>query len=143
MKIRPYRTEDESQVVDLWGKTVGDAAPHNDPILSINMKLKKDPELFLVAVIDDTVVGTMMGGFDGHRGWIYSLAVVPSHRRRGIATQLIRRVEELLEEMGCQKVNLQIRESNSEVVSFYESAGYSVENNISMGKRMYEQRNDR
>ena len=67
MHIRPYQAEDESQVIALWGGTVVDAAPHNDPALAIRMKMNKDPQLFLVATIDDSVIGTVMGGFDGHR----------------------------------------------------------------------------
>ena len=100
MHIRPYNTEDESQVIALWGATVADAAPHNDPALAIRLKMKKDPQLFLVAVVDGTVVGTVMGGFDGHRGWIYSLAVNNAHRRRGIAASLVRNLEDKLREMG-------------------------------------------
>ncbi|HIJ65913.1 MAG TPA: GNAT family acetyltransferase [Candidatus Hydrogenedentes bacterium] len=139
MDIRPYRSQDESEVVELWGKTVADPAPHNDPVVAIRMKMAKDPELFLVAVVNGAVVGTLMGGFDGHRGWLYALAVDPVHQRRGIATALVRRLEQLLKELGCLKINLQVRGTNSGVIGFYESVGYSVENIISMGKRVYEE----
>jgi ribosomal protein S18 acetylase RimI-like enzyme len=138
MNIQPYRPEDESQVIALWGSTVADPAPHNDPAIAIRLKLTKDPELFLVATVDDTVVGTVMGGFDGHRGWIYALAVAISHRRRGIATALVRRLEAKLSEMGCLKVNLQVRGTNSDVLRFYEHVGYSVEDRVSLGRRLYD-----
>ena len=138
MHIRPYQVEDESQVITLWGGTLADAAPHNDPPLAIRLKMKKDPHLFLVAIVDGSVAGTIMGGFDGHRGWLYSLAVAAERRRRGIATALVRRLEAELREMGCLKVNLQIRGSNSDVLGFYEHAGYCVEDRVSLGKRMYD-----
>ncbi len=118
MNIRPYRVEDEPQVIDLWVGTVADAASHNDPGLVIRMKLKKNPELFLVAIVGDAVVGTVMGGYDGHRGWLYSLAVAPEYRRRGIATALVQRLEAALAKMGCLKVNSQVRGSNSDVLAF-------------------------
>jgi ribosomal protein S18 acetylase RimI-like enzyme len=139
MEIRPYRDDDKAQVVELWGDTIADTAPHNDPLLAIRLKLQKDPALFLIATVGDTVVGTVMGGYDGHRGWIYSLAVAQACRRRGIATALVRRLEKLLREMGCLKVNLQVRGSNSGVIGFYEHIGYSLEDRVSLGKRLYDQ----
>ncbi len=142
MHIRPYQAEDESQVIALWGGTVADAAPHNDPALAIRMKMNKDPQLFLVATIDDSVIGTVMGGFDGHRGWVYSLAVAPEHRRRGIATALVQELEAALAETGCLKVNLQVRGSNSDVLGFYEHAGYCVEDRVSFGKRLYDEKDE-
>lgn len=139
MNIRPYQHADESQVIALWGGTVADAAAHNDPTLAIRLKMTKDPQLFLVATVDNTVVGTVMGGFDGHRGWLYSLAVASEHRRRGIATALVQRLEAELLEMGCLKVNLQVRGTNSGVLGFYEHAGYCVEDLFSLGKRLYDE----
>jgi ribosomal protein S18 acetylase RimI-like enzyme len=138
MNIRPYQIEDESQVIGLWGGTVADAAAHNDPALAIRLKMTKDPHLFLVATVDNTVVGTVMGGFDGHRGWLYSLAVASEHRRRGIATALVQRLEAQLVGMGCMKVNLQVRGTKSEALGFYERVGYCVEDRVSLGKRLYD-----
>jgi ribosomal protein S18 acetylase RimI-like enzyme len=96
--------------------------------------MKADPGLLLVATWQGTVAGTVMGGYDGNRGWIYWLAVDPGHRRRGIATALLRQVERLLAERGCLKVNLQVLESNAQTVAFYQKLGYSVEERVSMGK---------
>jgi ribosomal protein S18 acetylase RimI-like enzyme len=84
----------------------------------------------------ECVVGSVMGGYDGHRGWIYALAVKPSHRRRGIASALMHAIERRLAAAGCGKLNLQVRASNSAVIAFYEALGFAVEARVSMGKRL-------
>jgi ribosomal protein S18 acetylase RimI-like enzyme len=96
------------------------------------------PELFFVAESDGDIIGTAMSGFDGHRGWVYYVAVHPDFRRRGIGTLLMRKVEGALVDAGCPKLNLQIRADNATVQAFYESLGYLVEDRISMGKRLSE-----
>jgi ribosomal protein S18 acetylase RimI-like enzyme len=90
--------------------------------------------LFFVAECDGEVIGTVMAGYDGHRGWIYSLAVKPEARSRGTGRQLIRHAETALARAGCAKVNLQVVDENKGVVEFYRKAGYAVEPRISMGK---------
>jgi len=127
-----------SQVVALWEKVFGYEAPHNKPGLAIDKKLSIDDQLFFVAVVDNQAVGTIMAGYDGHRGWIYSLAVAPSHRRQGIGTQLVAHAERALIGKGCVKINLQILEGNESVVAFYSNLGFAVEKRISMGKRILE-----
>ena len=127
-----------SQVVALWEKVFGYEAPHNKPGLAIDKKLSIDDQLFFVAVVDNEAVGTIMAGYDGHRGWIYSLAVAPSHRRQGIGTQLVAHAERALIGKGCVKINLQILEGNESVVAFYSNLGFAVEKRISMGKRILE-----
>ena len=113
----------------------GPQSGHNDPVFSIRQKVTVRDGLFFVAV-DPGVVGTVMAGYDGHRGWIYSLAVLPELQRRGVGAALVRHAEEALIARGCAKVNLQVVASNSAVVGFYEKLGYSVEPRISMGKRL-------
>jgi ribosomal protein S18 acetylase RimI-like enzyme len=120
----------------LWGAVFAGDPPWNAPAAMIANKLKVQPELLLVAVFDQRLVGAVMAGFDGVRGWIYHLAVAPEVRRRGIATQLVRAAEVGLRKLGCGKVNIQIRASNSEVVAFYRSLGFAVEERISMGRRL-------
>ena len=93
-------------------------------------------ELFIVALIENELVGTALGGYDGHRGWVYYVAVNPKFRRRGIGAALMKRVEQDLAELGCPKLNLQVRAENRDVVAFYESLGYRVEERVSMGKRL-------
>jgi ribosomal protein S18 acetylase RimI-like enzyme len=128
--------DDELEVTQLWKKAFPETPPHNDPIKDIQSKLKIQPELILVAVNDHLLVGTAMAGYDGHRGWVYYLAVDPSYRRNGIGTALMKKVEGLLAQMSCSKLNLQIRADNSDLQAFYEKLGYSVEERISMGKKL-------
>jgi ribosomal protein S18 acetylase RimI-like enzyme len=139
MQIRPYQDSDEQEVIALWNDVLPDSAPHNDPATSIRNKLAVERDLFFVAVESESgpVIGTVMGGYDGHRGWIYSVAVKPDRWRLGLGTSLIRRMEAALVERGCLKVNLQVRSSNSGVVEFYRKLGYAVEERISMGKKLY------
>jgi ribosomal protein S18 acetylase RimI-like enzyme len=127
-----------SQVVALWEKVFGYEAPHNRPGLAIDKKLAVDDHLFFVAVLDNEVVGTIMAGYDGHRGWIYSVAVAASHRRRGLGSRLVAYAESALIGKGCVKINLQIMEGNESVAAFYANLGYAVEKRISMGKRIPE-----
>ena len=135
--IRPYEAGDKSGLIQLWTEVLPDRAPHNDPLSSLERKLVVDSDLLLVAVVDDVVVGTVMGGYDGHRGWIYSLAVLPEYRKQGIGSALIQEVEARLKLRGCMKVNLQVLVTNASVVDFYERLGYHVEERVSLGKRLY------
>lgn len=137
MLIRLFTPADEPTVIALWQETLPGTAPHHDPATSIRTKLADGGDLFFVAEVDGEVVGTVMGGYDGHRGWLYSVAVRLSHRRRGVGTALIRHVEAAMAERGCPKVNLQVLPTNAEVVAFYEQLGYAVEERISMGKKTY------
>ena len=136
-KIRKYIETDKEGVVALWEGVFGYDAPHNEASLSVEKKISRDPDLFLVAVVNGRVIGTVMGGYDGHRGWIYSLAVDNQWVHQGFGTALMREIEERLQSLGCLKVNLQVISSNSDVVKFYEKRGYLVEDRISMGKRLY------
>ena len=136
MNIRPYRDSDRQAVIDLWQEVFPDSPPWNDPDADIRRKLAVQPELFLVAEEQDSLVGTAMAGFDGHRGWVYYVAVSSRQRRRGIGTDLMRRVEQELSRMGCTKLNLQVRAGNEQVTAFYRRLGYSVEERVSMAKRL-------
>ncbi len=134
--IRSYHPDDEPSVIQLWKTVFPDAPPRNDPRKDINTKSKLQPDLFLVALTGNLLVGTAMAGFDGHRGWIYYLAVAPDYQRQGIGTAIMQKVEESLTQLGCPKLNLQIRADNVEVQAFYESQGYETEQRISMGKEL-------
>ncbi len=139
MEIRPYEDEDLSAVVGLWRAAFPDAPPWNEPSADIARKLEVQRELFVVATDGGEIVGTAMAGYDGHRGWVYSVAVSTEHRRRGIGTALMRRVERDLAGVGCPKLNLQVRGANREAVRFYESLGYLTEDRVSMGRCLEEE----
>ena len=125
------------QVTAVWQSVFGYDAAHNRPELVIDQKLKVDDGLFFVALQENRVVGTAMAGYDGHRGWIYSVAVLPEYRKLGIGSALLSFAQEKLASRGCLKINLQVAEGNEAVQNFYLANGYEVEKRISMGKRLY------
>lgn len=129
-------SRDFDQVAALWRQVFAYDSPHNAPDLVIKKKLEQRDGLFFVARLGQSVVGTVMAGYDGHRGWVYSLAVRPDQRRNGIGSRLLRHAEARLAELGCIKVNLQIVEGNESAVVFYERQGYETEARVSMGKRL-------
>lgn len=122
------------QVSQLWSTVFGYETAHNAPGLAIDKKLAVQDGLFFVAVAGADVVGTVMAGYDGHRGWLYAVAVHPAHQGRGLGKSLVRHAEAALTERGCMKINLQLLASNERVAAFYASLGYAVEPRISMGK---------
>ncbi|NMM77002.1 GNAT family acetyltransferase [Acidovorax sp. SRB_24] len=128
----------EAGVIALWNTVFGPQTGHNAPALSIAKKRALGNGLFFVCLDDGdgAVVGTTLAGYDGHRGWLYSVAVHPAHRGQGLGAALIRHAEQALAALGCMKVNLQIVEGNAAVAGFYATLGYRVEPRISMGKRL-------
>jgi ribosomal protein S18 acetylase RimI-like enzyme len=140
LSIRTFDAADTDAVIALWLEAFPEYRdpdrPQRNPHLSIVNKLGTQPELFFVAVHGARIVGTVMAGYDGHRGWLYSLAVDFAHRRHGIGTRLVRHAEGALAARGCPKVNLQVLSAKAEVRSFYESLGYRVDEVVSLGKRL-------
>ena len=129
------------QVKELWRDVLGYQSGHNTPARVIDKKRAVQDGLFFVAldfVASDAanVVGTVLAGYDGHRGWLYSVAVLPSHQHKGIGSALVRHAEQALAARGCMKINLQIVGGNEAVTAFYAALGYVVEPRVSMGKRM-------
>ena len=133
--VRAFREADEARVIELW-MFGGLLKPWNDPKKDIARKLKVQRELFLVAELEGLVVGVVMAGYEGHRGWVNYLAVDIGQRRRGIGTALMRDVERRLKLLGCPKINLQIRRENAAVQAFYAAIGFSEDASVSMGKRL-------
>lgn len=136
LKIRAYHERDLEDVVALWRKVFPDPPPWNHPQTDIRRKLSVQKELFLVAHLDQELVGTAMAGYDGHRGWVYYVGVSPKHRRKGIGSALMEEVETRLAQMGCPKLNLQVRADNKAAVDFYKTLGFQVEDRVSMAKRL-------
>jgi len=139
IKIRKYNNKtDKNEVIGLWKNIFPAESPHNEPALSIEKKIEnKDGLFFVAATTRQKIIGTIMGGYDGHRGWIYSVAVSPEYRKEKIGSLLLKKVENKLIKLGCLKINLQIVESNKEVVNFYSKNGYNIEERISLGKKLY------
>ena len=135
MHIRAYEPHDEDAVISLW-KECGLTRPWNDPRRDIARKLCEQPELFLVGVRESELIATAMVGYDGHRGWMYYLAVSPAHRKLSFGQKLVREAERLLVARGCPKLNLLVRSSNSETIAFYESLGYARDDVVSLGRRL-------
>lgn len=135
LTIRPYQPTDEASVVDLWHQCEL-VVPWNDPRLDIQRKQQVQPELFLVAETDGQVVATVMAGYEGHRGWLNYLAVHPHYQRQGMGQHMVETAIAKLAQLGCPKVNLQIRASNEKIVQFYDRLGFNIDPVISMGKRL-------
>ena len=135
MMIRTFQPDDESAVIALWDRC-GLLRPWNDPKKDIQRKLAVNPDQFLVGVEDESIMAATMVGYDGHRGWIYYLAVDPDRQRTGLGRQLVDHAEALLRKLGCPKINLQVRTSNLKVIEFYRSIGFVQDDVISFGKRL-------
>ncbi|SMQ59767.1 GNAT family acetyltransferase [Agreia sp. VKM Ac-1783] len=135
MQIRPFSLEDTDVVIELW-TSAGLVRPWNDPRKDIERKLTVQPELFLVGEADGVVIAAAMVGYDGHRGWVNYLAVSPGSRGLEYGRRMMEEAERLLVELGCPKLNLQIRSDNAEVRAFYEHLGYTEDAAVSYGKRL-------
>ncbi|OZB79636.1 MAG: GNAT family acetyltransferase, partial [Microbacterium sp. 14-71-5] len=144
---------DTDTVVALW-EDAGLTRPWNDPRADIERKLAVQPELFLVAEehapdrpaggpddvtdadADARIVGSVMAGYDGHRGWLYYLATASDRRGAGIGPALVAEAERLLLAMGCPKVQLMVRAGNERVLGFYDALGYERFEVGNTGKRL-------
>ncbi|GAA1843314.1 GNAT family acetyltransferase [Microbacterium koreense] len=135
VSIRSFALPDTDAVVELW-QTTGLTRPWNNPHQDISRKLAVQPELFLVAEDDGVIVGSVMAGYDGHRGWLYYLASDPQRRGEGIARRLVEHAEELLTDLGCPKVQLMVRPDNEVSREFYAALGYEPFETWSTGKRL-------
>jgi len=137
MEICEYREIYANQVITLWNHC-GLIVPWNNPRKDIERKLKVDRDLFLVGILEGKIIASVMGGYEGHRGWINYLAVDPAHRRKGYGCQLMEEIERRIRNRGCPKINLQVRASNEGVIQFYRSLGYVEDDAIGLGKRLEE-----
>ena len=133
--IRQFKEGDKEALVSLWNMCKL-TVPWNNPYKDIARKLKVQAELFLVGYLEDKLIASVMAGYDGHRGWINYFAVHPDFQARGYGKQLMENVENGLRELGCPKINLQIREGNDKVFSYYQKLGFVEEKRINMGKRL-------
>ncbi|MDD9304636.1 MAG: GNAT family acetyltransferase [Desulfobacter sp.] len=133
--ISPYTQKDHDPVIFLWDQCHL-IVPWNDPNKDIQRKLQECPDQFFLARQHDLVIGSCMAGYDDHRGWFYYLGVLPKFRHQGVAGQLIAHGETLLTRLGCSKINLMVRQSNTEVIQFYKKNGYGQDPVMVMNKRL-------
>jgi uncharacterized protein len=129
--LREVIPSDYDVLVQLW-RVCGIQLPNVNQRLEFERKLERDPELFLVAEDRGEVVGSIMGSYDGRRGWIGRLCVHPDRRRAGLGTRLVREVESRLAAKGCPKVNLLVESANLDAVPFYQRLGYTADDLIFM-----------
>ena len=136
IKIRAYQDNDREQVISLW-ETCKLTRPWNDPNKDLDRKKGVGNELFIILEVENQLMGTVMGGYDGHRFVMNYLAVHPKHQGRGFAKMLVEAIENKLVDLGCPKVNLLIRRDNHEVSNFYESVQYTKQKDVLVyGKRL-------
>ncbi len=135
MKIRLYDSKDEAGLIALW-QACGLVNPKNDPAKDIRRKLKVKPGWLLVGVEKSRIVASAMAGYEGHRGWVNYLAVLPDSQKRGLGREILSHAEKKLARLGCPKINLQVRKGNEAVLGFYREMGYQVEEVLSLGKRL-------
>ena len=135
-KIRVYNDNDRKKVIELW-KTCKLVRPWNDPDKDLDRKNKIGKKLFLILELDNKIIGSIMGGYDGHRGVINYLAVEPTYRGNGFGKMLINAVENKLKKLGCPKINLLVRSDNIDVENFYKDINYHKQEDVFVfGKRL-------
>ena len=135
VRIRQYDPTDQDAVVALW-HACDLVVPWNDPALDIASKVAYQADLFLVGELAGRVVASCMAGYDGHRGWINYLAVEPALQRGALGRQLMDAAERKLRALGCPKINLQVRATNTGVIRFYQRLGFKIDEVTSLGKRL-------
>ncbi len=138
--MRRVTAADAPAVLALW-RTVfpmyEDAAhPQRDPAASLDRKLAFGDGLFWLAERGGRVIGTAMAGWDGHRGWLYSVGVHPEARRAGVGARLVAEAERALAALGCPKVNLHAFTGNQEGREFWRGLGYGEDPVVAFGKRL-------
>jgi ribosomal protein S18 acetylase RimI-like enzyme len=137
MQLRSFAWSDLKAVLELWRAAgPGIHLGRSDSPEEIRKKLSRDPDLFLVAEDQGRIIGAVMGGYDGRRGLVYHLAVLPEERRRGLGSTLMAELEQRLRAKGCVKYYLLVTPDNPQVLEFYRRLGWSVMDMTLMGKEL-------
>jgi ribosomal protein S18 acetylase RimI-like enzyme len=140
LRIRVVEPADLEALVALWHEVFPEyrdpTKPQRDPRANIERKLAQRDGLFWLAEGDDGIVATAMAGYDGHRGWLYSVGVHPRVRRSGLARALVAHAEAALAQRGCPKINLQVMTVNESAQAFWRAVGYAPDLVVSFGKRL-------
>ena len=135
INYRLFSSKDKRSVLELW-KTCNLIVSWNDPEKDILRKLSVRDDLFILAEINKKIIATAMGGYDGHRGYIYYLAVLPEFQKKGVGSKILSVVEKKLLKIGCPKINLFVRNTNVKVKSFYKKNQYTFQESEIYGKRL-------
>jgi ribosomal protein S18 acetylase RimI-like enzyme len=135
--IDTYRDRDRAELIALW-QDCKLIVPWNNPVADIERKTRDSPEMFFCGRLDARLVASCMAGYDGHRGWIYYLAVLPACQRQGLAARMVEHAETRLRERGCAKIDLMVRDSNQAVIDFYQAIGYRQDPVVVLSKRLHE-----
>lgn len=135
VEITIYKPKFQDAMVDLW-TTCNLITPQNDPVEDIKKKTSFQPELFFVGLLEGKVIGSIMVGYEGHRGWMNYMAVNPKYQRQGYGRKLVQKAIAELKKIGCVKINLQVRRSNTSVIDFYKHLRFKEDDVISFGMRL-------
>ena len=133
--FRKFRKTDTESVIKLW-KQCKLIVTWNDPFKDINRKLSIKDNLFIIGEMNKQIIASAMAGYDGHRGYIYYLAVLPEYQKKGIGSSLLSIVEKKLLQLGCPKINLFVRNTNIRVKAFYRMNDYEIQDSQIYGKRL-------
>jgi ribosomal protein S18 acetylase RimI-like enzyme len=133
LAIRHYEACDRDAVVALW-RAAGNYRPWNDPDEDIRLSMETPSSALFVGFEAGELIATTMAGCDGHRGWVYYVAVAPERQGRGIGQAMMRHAEGWLRSIGVRKLELLVREGNEKVISFYERLGYERQKVVTFGR---------
>jgi ribosomal protein S18 acetylase RimI-like enzyme len=131
--IRPATLADQEPVIALW-HAAGLTRPWNDPVQDFTRALEGATSTVLVAEGEGGLSGSVMIGDDGHRGWVYYLAVAERARRTGLGRVLMAAAEDWLKARGCPKIQLMVRDSNEEALGFYAALGLEPQGVVTLGR---------
>ncbi len=135
VRISPATQSDRAEVIALW-RAAELTRPWNNPVTDFDLAIESPSSDILVARADTPIVGSVMVGFDGHRGWVYYLACHPGSRNQGIGRQLMVAAEDWLKIRGAPKIQLMVRDDNMQARGFYASLGYELQDVVTIGRRL-------
>ncbi len=126
---------DREAIIALW-QVCDLTRPWNDPVADFDQALATATSDILILREDDVLIASVMVGYDGHRGWVYYLAVHPEHRRKGLGRDMMEAAEIWLRERNAPKIQLMVRSDNTDVIAFYEAFGLERQDVVTLGRRL-------
>jgi len=135
VRIEPAKPSDRGAVIALW-HAAGLTRPWNDPGSDFDLAMANPTSTILVARDGGHFAGSIMAGFDGHRGWVYYLATDPERQRCGIGRGLMEAAEDWLRRLGCPRIRLMVRGDNLAARGFYTAIGYAPQDVVTLGRTL-------